>query len=91
MNAQKNLGGRPTMSLEERMITISVQMKPADIVFLDSVAAQVSLTRAELIRNLVDTSLSEVKVLRKLGIVSAVGAVRHMFSKAHTQSALPIT
>lgn len=63
---------------DKRILSVLVSVE--DLGEIDRLAAKIELTRSELVRNIIDVGLDQVKMLDSTGALSAVGTFRRLMA-----------
>ena len=82
--------GRPPKDMDDRKYPVYISIPINDIRLLDAIAKEARMTRSQLVRNFINMGLDDVKIMRKMGIIKAVGKAREFIDKSKAQMDLPI-
>ena len=67
---------------EVRDVHVAIRMGEKEVAYLDNFASKLNLTRSQLIRNLIETGLDDMKLAQTFGLISLVGFIRDNKIKA---------
>ena len=82
--------GRPPVKGEVRKYPFTISLGADEIALIDAIAQEARLTKSQLVRNLVRCGLDDARILKKLGIIKAVGIARDIVDRSRSQLDLPL-
>ena len=72
---------------DKRLLSVLVPVSYIDEI--DRIAAKMQLTRSELVRNIIDVGLDQVRVIDKTGAFGAVGVFRRLVDTLREKGDIP--
>ena len=61
---------------EIKDVHVGIRMGEKEVAIVDNYAVKLGLTRSQLIRNLVETGLDDMKLAQTFGLISLIGFIR---------------